>query len=347
MHDEAMTSMLPTRRPGAVRVPASWRGDPSGAVADLEDFGRRAAHTPSTSAVADLRRAAAGLRVASRASSTMPSSAPPVHRSSTPLGATPMRTLIVFALVGLGAQLVDGALGMAYGVTSTSLLLVAGVNPATASASVHLAELGTTLAAGASHWRFGNVDWKLVLRLGVPGAVGAFLGATVPVVGLHRRRRPVHGRRAAGAGRLHPAEVRAPPAEGGDRTGVAARVQALVPAGFRRGVRRRVRWRRVGPGGHAGAADRGQDRTADDHRLGRHVRVPRRAGGGAPALLVEAGEARSSTWRPVGGLLLGGVVGRAFRGLAGHQGSRLPCSAAPSAASSCSPTRGPSCRRFA
>ncbi len=90
-----------------------------------------------------------------------------------------MHTLIVFALVGFGAQLVDGALGMAYGVTSTSLLLVWGVNPATASASVHLAEVGTTLAAGASHWRFGNVDWKLVLRLGVPGAVGAFLGATV------------------------------------------------------------------------------------------------------------------------------------------------------------------------
>lgn len=89
-----------------------------------------------------------------------------------------MRTLIVFALVGFGAQLVDGALGMAYGVTSTSLLLIAGVNPATASASVHLAEVGTTLAAGASHWRFGNVDWKLVLRLGVPGAIGAFLGAT-------------------------------------------------------------------------------------------------------------------------------------------------------------------------
>ena len=81
-----------------------------------------------------------------------------------------MRTLLVFALVGFGAQLVDGALGMAYGVTSTSLLLAASVNPATASASVHLAEVGTTLAAGASHWRFGNVDWKLVLRLGVLGA---------------------------------------------------------------------------------------------------------------------------------------------------------------------------------
>ncbi|TCK21204.1 sulfite exporter TauE/SafE family protein [Pseudonocardia endophytica] len=90
-----------------------------------------------------------------------------------------MRTLIIFALVGFGAQLVDGALGMAYGVTSTSLLLLAGISPATASASVHLAEVGTTLVSGASHWRFGNVDWKLVLRLGVPGAVGAFLGATV------------------------------------------------------------------------------------------------------------------------------------------------------------------------
>ncbi|MBP2366703.1 sulfite exporter TauE/SafE family protein [Pseudonocardia parietis] len=89
-----------------------------------------------------------------------------------------MRTLIVFALVGFAAQMVDGALGMAYGVTSTSLLLVAGINPATASASVHLAEVGTTLASGAAHWRFGNVDWKLVLKLGVPGAVGAFLGAT-------------------------------------------------------------------------------------------------------------------------------------------------------------------------
>ncbi|MHA6795783.1 sulfite exporter TauE/SafE family protein [Pseudonocardia bannensis] len=89
-----------------------------------------------------------------------------------------MRTLIVFAVVGFGAQLVDGALGMAYGVTSTSLLLIAGINPAAASASVHLAELGTTLVSGASHWRFGNVDWKLVLRLGVPGAIGAFLGAT-------------------------------------------------------------------------------------------------------------------------------------------------------------------------
>ena len=89
-----------------------------------------------------------------------------------------MKSLITFALVGLGAQLVDGTLGMAYGVTSTTLLLAAGYAPAAASAAVHLAEIGTTLASGASHWRFGNVDWKVVAKIGVPGAVGAFAGAT-------------------------------------------------------------------------------------------------------------------------------------------------------------------------
>jgi uncharacterized protein len=89
-----------------------------------------------------------------------------------------MRKLILLALVGLGAQLVDGSLGMAYGVTSTTLLLAIGTNPAAASATVHLAEIGTTLASGLSHWKFGNVDWKVVLKIGVPGALGAFAGAT-------------------------------------------------------------------------------------------------------------------------------------------------------------------------
>jgi uncharacterized protein len=89
-----------------------------------------------------------------------------------------MRKLILLALVGLGAQLVDGSLGMAYGVTSTTLLLAIGTNPAAASATVHLAEIGTTLASGFSHWKFGNVDWKVVLKIGVPGALGAFAGAT-------------------------------------------------------------------------------------------------------------------------------------------------------------------------
>jgi len=90
-----------------------------------------------------------------------------------------VKTLILLALAGIGAQLVDGSLGMGYGVTSTTLLLALGTNPAAASATVHLAEIGTNLASGLAHWRFGNVDWKVVARIGVPGAVGAFAGATV------------------------------------------------------------------------------------------------------------------------------------------------------------------------
>ena len=90
-----------------------------------------------------------------------------------------MRTWIVLALVGLAAQLVDGSLGMAYGVTSSTLLVATGVAPAVASASVHLAEIGTTAASGVSHWKLGNVDWSVVRRIAVPGAIGAFLGATV------------------------------------------------------------------------------------------------------------------------------------------------------------------------
>lgn len=88
-----------------------------------------------------------------------------------------MQRIIVLALRGLLAQLVDGPLGMAYGATSTTLLLSAGVGPAIASASVHLAEIGTTLASGASHWKFGNVDWRTVALLAAPGAVGGFAGA--------------------------------------------------------------------------------------------------------------------------------------------------------------------------
>jgi uncharacterized membrane protein YfcA len=90
-----------------------------------------------------------------------------------------MRSLIIFALVGVGAQLVDGALGMAFGVTASTLLVLSGVAAAQASAAVHLAEVGTTLASGLSHWRFKNIDWAVVAKLGVPGAIGAFLGATV------------------------------------------------------------------------------------------------------------------------------------------------------------------------
>src|SRR5919107_1351216 len=66
---------------------------------------------------------------------------------------------------------------MAYGVTSTTLLLAIGTNPAAASATVHFAEIGTSLMSGLAHWKFGNVDWKVVAKVGVPGAVGAFIGS--------------------------------------------------------------------------------------------------------------------------------------------------------------------------
>lgn len=89
-----------------------------------------------------------------------------------------MRPIIILGLVGLLAQLIDGSLGMAYGVTSTTLLLAAGVAPTSASAAVHLSEIGTSLASGIAHHRFGNVDWKTVSILAVPGFIGAFGGAT-------------------------------------------------------------------------------------------------------------------------------------------------------------------------
>lgn len=88
-----------------------------------------------------------------------------------------MQKLLILALAGFVAQLVDGSLGMAYGVTSTSLLLLLGIAPAVASASVHMAEVVTTAASGISHMRFGNVDRILVRRLILPGSAGAFIGA--------------------------------------------------------------------------------------------------------------------------------------------------------------------------
>jgi uncharacterized protein len=81
--------------------------------------------------------------------------------------------------VGLIAQAVDGALGMAYGVTSTTFLLALGASPSAASASVHMAEVFTTGVSGISHARFGNVDRRLFLKLLVPGILGTVLGAVL------------------------------------------------------------------------------------------------------------------------------------------------------------------------
>jgi len=88
-------------------------------------------------------------------------------------------TFLLYVLVGFLAQMIDGALGMAYGVSSNSFLLSLGIPPAAASASVHMAEVVTTGISGYSHWKLGNVDWKLVRRLLVPGVIGGVLGAYI------------------------------------------------------------------------------------------------------------------------------------------------------------------------
>ena len=88
-------------------------------------------------------------------------------------------TVTLFALVGAAAQFVDGLLGMGFGITSASLLTVLGYSAVAASAGTHAAKVGTTLVSGVSHWREGNVDWRVLITVGVPGAIGAFIGAVV------------------------------------------------------------------------------------------------------------------------------------------------------------------------
>ncbi len=90
-----------------------------------------------------------------------------------------MEEVLLYVVIGFVAQMIDGAIGMAYGVTATSVLLSTGVPPATASACVHAAETFTTGASGLAHWKLGNVDRKLLWRLAVPGAIGGAIGAYV------------------------------------------------------------------------------------------------------------------------------------------------------------------------
>lgn len=87
--------------------------------------------------------------------------------------------IYLYVAVGFAAQMIDGAIGMAYGITSTTVLLSVGIPPATASACVHAAETFTTGASGLAHWKLGNVDRRLLWRLAVPGVVGGVIGAYV------------------------------------------------------------------------------------------------------------------------------------------------------------------------
>lgn len=88
-----------------------------------------------------------------------------------------MEMFLWFLLVGFVAQSIDGALGMAYGVSCNSILLGIGIPPAAASAWVHFAQVFTSLASGISHWKMGNVDWKLAKKLLIPGVLGSIIGA--------------------------------------------------------------------------------------------------------------------------------------------------------------------------
>ncbi len=90
-----------------------------------------------------------------------------------------MSNLVVVGLAGFAASMVDGALGMGFGPTSSSILLSSGMSPAAISTTVNIAKVATGTAAGVAHWRFGNINRKLVLQLAIPGALGAIVGTTV------------------------------------------------------------------------------------------------------------------------------------------------------------------------
>ena len=90
-----------------------------------------------------------------------------------------MDELVVVALAGFLAAFVDGSLGMGFGPTSSSILLSSGLSPVSVSATVNIAKVATGVVGGAAHWRFGNVDRRIVARLAVPGVFGALAGTLI------------------------------------------------------------------------------------------------------------------------------------------------------------------------
>ncbi|WP_027398874.1 sulfite exporter TauE/SafE family protein [Anaerovorax odorimutans] len=86
---------------------------------------------------------------------------------------------ISIVIIGFMAQMIDGSLGMAYGVSSTTFLTTIGISPKIASASVHTAEVFTTLVSGISHWKMKNIDWTIFKKLVFPGVIGGALGAYI------------------------------------------------------------------------------------------------------------------------------------------------------------------------
>ncbi len=92
-----------------------------------------------------------------------------------------MEDILLFVLVGFIAQVIDGAIGMAYGLSATSVLLSLGVTPAVASSTVHAAEVFTTGASGVAHWRLGNINKNIFWKLMLPGVAGGIIGAYILV----------------------------------------------------------------------------------------------------------------------------------------------------------------------
>lgn len=88
-----------------------------------------------------------------------------------------MAVVLLVSIAGFVAQLIDGSMGMAFGIVSTTVLLLLAYNPAVASAIVHLSEIVTSLISGVSHIKAGNVDWHALLKVAIPGAIGSFVGA--------------------------------------------------------------------------------------------------------------------------------------------------------------------------
>jgi len=90
-----------------------------------------------------------------------------------------MWTLLLVSFAGFIAQMIDGAMGMAFGVISTTVLISLAYSPAAASAIVHFAKIATGAASGAAHIKYGNVDWHATIKVAIPGGIGAFVGAIV------------------------------------------------------------------------------------------------------------------------------------------------------------------------
>lgn len=88
-----------------------------------------------------------------------------------------MAVVLLVSIVGFFAQLIDGSMGMAFGIVSTTALIFMAYSPAAASAIVHLSEIVTSFISGLAHIKAGNVDWHALLKVAIPGAIGSFVGA--------------------------------------------------------------------------------------------------------------------------------------------------------------------------